>query len=60
MAKVYIFTDENGAVEFSGELLDEYLSSIYEDSIFILSEDSKNLFLTEEGGALFIQEYFEN
>ena len=57
MAKVYIFTDEKGAIEFSGELLDEYLSSLYEDSIFILSEDGKNIFLTEDGTALFIQEY---
>lgn len=59
MAKVYIFTDDNASKEYGGELLDEYLSSLYEDRIFLLSEDGKYLFLTEDGSSLLIQEYFE-
>lgn len=59
MAKVYIYTDENDAVEQGGDMLDEYLSSVFEDKIFLISEDSKYLFLTEDESAFVIQEYFE-
>lgn len=59
MAKVYIFTDDSASKEYGGELLDDYLSSMYEDKIFLMSEDGKFLFLNEEGTSLFIQEYFE-
>ena len=59
MAKVYIFTDESDAVEQGGEMLDEYLSNLYEDKIFLMSEDNKFLFLTEDDSSFLIQEYFE-
>ena len=58
MAKVYIFTDDNDAAEYGGEMLDEYLSSIYEDQIFIMSEDNKALFINEEGNSFIVQEHF--
>ena len=57
MAKVYIFTDEKDAVEFGGEIFDEVISSMFgEDIFFLLSEDSKDLFLTEDETSIFIQE----
>ncbi len=57
MAKVYIFTDEKEAVEFSGEIFDEVITNMFgEDIFFLLSEDSKDLFLTEDGTSIFIQE----
>lgn len=59
MAKVYIFTDESNAKEYGGEMLDDFLSSIYEDKIFLMSEDNKFLFLTEDENSFLIQEYFE-
>lgn len=58
MAKVYIFTDETDAIEYGGELMDEYLSSVFEDQIFIMSEDNKFLFETEDGNAFLVQEHF--
>lgn len=60
MAKVYIFTDENEAVEYGGEMLDDYLSALYDDKVFLMSEDSKYLFSTEDDSAFIIQEYFED
>ena len=59
MAKVYIFIDENDAAEYGGEMLDEYLSADFGDKIFLISEDGKSLFLTEDGSSYLIQEYFE-
>ena len=58
MAKVYIFTDDNASKEYGGELLGDFLSSLYEDKVFLMSEDGKYLFLTEDG-AFLVQEYFE-
>jgi hypothetical protein len=58
MAKVYIFTDETDAIEYGGELMDEYLSNVFEDQIFIMSEDNKFLFETEDGNAFLVQEHF--
>ena len=58
-SKVYIFIDENTAEEYSGEFLDEMLSEQFGDKIFLISEDGKNLFLTEEGNSLLVQEYFD-
>lgn len=59
MAKVYIFTDKDKAEEYSGEILDNYLSESYEGRTFILSEDNKNILMTEDEEGLLIQEYFE-
>lgn len=59
MAKVYIFTDENTAIEVGSTAFDEILSEDYGDRIFLISEDGKSLFLTEDGTSLMIQEYFE-
>lgn len=58
MAKVYIFTDESNAAEYGGEMLDEYLSSVFEDEIFIMSEDNKALFVAEDGNTFLVQEHF--
>lgn len=57
-AKVYIFTDDSASKDKGGEFLEEYLSALFEDKIFLMSEDGKYLFLTEDGSYL-IQEYFE-
>lgn len=59
MAKVYIFIDENTAVEAESEVFDNILSEEFGDKIFLISEDGKYIFLTEEGSSLMIQEYFE-
>lgn len=59
MAKVYIFTDESDAAEYGGDILDEYLSALYDDKVFLMSEDSNYLFLTEDESSFVVQEYFE-
>ena len=59
MAKVYIFTDKDKEEEYSGEIFDSFLSDNYSGRVFILSEDNSNIFMSEDGEALFIQEYFE-
>lgn len=58
-ATVYIYIDENDAAEYGGIALDEYLSADFGDKIFLISEDGKSLFLTEDGASYLIQEYFE-
>jgi len=60
MAKVYIFTDDNTAAEYAGDFLDEYLSSLYDDKVFLMSEDSNYLFITEDESSFVVQEYFED
>ena len=47
MAKVYIFTDDNASKEYGGELLGDFLSSLYEDKVFLMSEDGKYLYECE-------------
>lgn len=58
MAKVFIYTDETSAKEYGGEIFDEYLASEFEDAVFIISEDSKNLLICEDGLTFVIQESF--
>lgn len=59
MSKVQIYIDENDAAEKGGVFLEDQLSSMFENRTFISSEDGKFIFLTEDGIALLIQEYFE-
>lgn len=58
MAKVFIYTDETSAKEYGGEIFDEYLASAFEDAVFIISEDSKNLLVCEDGLTFITQEAF--
>lgn len=59
MSKVHIYIDENDANEQGGLFLEEQISSMFENRTFISSENGAHLFLTEDGLALIIQEYFE-
>lgn len=58
MAKVFIYTDETSAQEYGGEIFDEYLASEFEDAVFIISEDNKNILVCEDGLTFVIQESF--
>lgn len=55
--KVFIFTNDDDALEYAGELLDSELSEENEDKIFIMYEDGQSILMNEEGTALFVQEY---
>lgn len=56
---VHIFLDEEEALEAGSIALDDYLTANYGDRTFLVSEDGKFLFITEEGSSFLIQEYFE-
>lgn len=55
---VFILLDERDLAEYSGDQLEEYLSMLSEDSIYIRTEDNKGIIMNEDGQSFIVQEHY--
>lgn len=57
MKSIYIFTDDEDFDKADSDYIEDYISENFSGFSVIMSEDNKNILLSEEGDAYMVMEY---
>ena len=57
MKSIYIFTDNEDFDKADSDYIEDYISENFTGFTVIMSEDNKNILLSEEGDAYMVMEY---
>ncbi len=57
MKSIYIFTDDEDFDKADSDYIENYISENFAGFTVIMSEDNKNILLSEEGDAYMVMEY---